>query len=240
MQQHHTAGTGAISARHRLGARGCSLPIPTGRSRRTAVATPAPPAPDQATVEQIIEEELEKEENKLLRDWLNYQLGLPGAEDPLGISGPNASHETLQRTATVLDEYTDPDKRRRSTEETLRKCRIPLWHYTSPSAAGSIYVSKQMFESPPYQGHPAGAFATTITPLNPGWTQPQLAGHLGIPSSSAWVLLCIDDGPNKRFRPDTSDPNKPDYWYAPADPGRDIVDVEPAAWGLNPMSGGTP
>ena len=44
----------------------------------------APPAPDQTTVEQTIENELEKPENSLLRDWLNYMLGLPGARDPIG------------------------------------------------------------------------------------------------------------------------------------------------------------
>ena len=45
--------------------------------------------PPQTTVEQSIETELDKPENQLLRDWLNYQLGSPGAEDPTGMGQPN-------------------------------------------------------------------------------------------------------------------------------------------------------
>jgi hypothetical protein len=40
--------------------------------------------PPQTTVEQSIETELEKPENSLLRQWLNYELGSPGETDPVG------------------------------------------------------------------------------------------------------------------------------------------------------------
>jgi hypothetical protein len=46
-------------------------------------STGVPPAPPQTTVEQAIDTELDKPENELLRDWLNYQLGSPGQTDPV-------------------------------------------------------------------------------------------------------------------------------------------------------------
>jgi hypothetical protein len=49
----------------------------------------APAAPPQTTVEESIETELEKPENSLLRQWLNYQLGSPGETDPTGIGPRN-------------------------------------------------------------------------------------------------------------------------------------------------------
>ena len=45
------------------------------------IAAPAPPP--QTTVEQTIETELDKSENQILRDWINYQLGSPGEIDPI-------------------------------------------------------------------------------------------------------------------------------------------------------------
>lgn len=56
-------------------------------------STGAPTPPPQATVEQSIDDELAKPENSLLRQWLNYKLGSPNEEDPLGIGPPNASIE---------------------------------------------------------------------------------------------------------------------------------------------------
>jgi hypothetical protein len=53
--------------------------------------TPAPTPPPQTTVEQGIEDELAKAENELLRDWLNYHLGAPNAQDPVGNGPQNAS-----------------------------------------------------------------------------------------------------------------------------------------------------
>ena len=44
---------------------------------------PAPTAPTVPEVEQLIEVEIEKPENELLRRWLNHNLGSPGEEDPL-------------------------------------------------------------------------------------------------------------------------------------------------------------
>jgi hypothetical protein len=74
-------------------------------------ATAAPPSPAQSTVEQAIEDELEKPENHIVRDWLNYQLGSPGAEDPTGVGAPNpvvvpspVPGETVVEFAARLDE----------------------------------------------------------------------------------------------------------------------------------------
>ena len=63
----------------------------TGQPYDKATSAPAPPP--QATVEQSIENELEKPENGPLRQWLNYVLGSPGEEDPLGIGEPNPEIE---------------------------------------------------------------------------------------------------------------------------------------------------
>jgi hypothetical protein len=71
----------------------------------------APTAPAQSTVEQAIETELDKSENETLRNWLNYVLGSPGAEDPTGIGAPNPvtipapdEAETATEYAARLDE----------------------------------------------------------------------------------------------------------------------------------------
>jgi hypothetical protein len=68
---------------------GAPAPIEPYTNQPYTTSSPAPTAPPQATVEQTIEEQLDKPENELLRDWLNYQLGSPGAEDPTGIGAPN-------------------------------------------------------------------------------------------------------------------------------------------------------
>jgi hypothetical protein len=54
-------------------------------------------APPQSTVEQTIATELDKPENELLRDWLNYELGSPGSEDPLGIGQPRPDIDFPER-----------------------------------------------------------------------------------------------------------------------------------------------
>jgi hypothetical protein len=56
-------------------------------------STTAPTPPSQSTVEQNIETEVERAENELLRQWLNYRLGSPGEEDPLEIDPPNPEIE---------------------------------------------------------------------------------------------------------------------------------------------------
>lgn len=56
---------------------------PFGRS------SPAPVAPPRTTVEPGVTTELDKPENKTLRDWLNHKLGSPGQEDPTGEDEPN-------------------------------------------------------------------------------------------------------------------------------------------------------
>jgi hypothetical protein len=56
-------------------------------------SSPAPAPPPQTTVEQSIETEVGQPENALLRQWLNYELGSPGEQDPLGIGAPNPEIE---------------------------------------------------------------------------------------------------------------------------------------------------
>jgi hypothetical protein len=60
-------------------------PIETYTDQPYSRSTDAPPPPPQTTVEQAVETELDKPENRVLRDWLNYQLGSPGQADPTGI-----------------------------------------------------------------------------------------------------------------------------------------------------------
>jgi hypothetical protein len=52
-------------------------------------SSPAPAAPPRSDVEQAISSELDKPENAVLRDWLNYELGSPGQSDPTGVGEPN-------------------------------------------------------------------------------------------------------------------------------------------------------
>lgn len=56
-------------------------------------ASPAPTPPPQTTVEEAMEEQLEKPENESLRQWLNRKLGSPREEDPLGVDPPNPDIE---------------------------------------------------------------------------------------------------------------------------------------------------
>ncbi len=58
-----------------------------------AKSSPAPTPPAQSTVEQAIETELEVPENEELRQWLNYELGSPSEEDPVGVGAPNPDIE---------------------------------------------------------------------------------------------------------------------------------------------------
>jgi len=79
--------------------------------------TPAPSPPPPSTVEGSIDNALEQDENGELRQWLNYELGSPGEQDPLGIDEPNPDIEFVD-----LDEHFEqhghefnppyPDKRR--------------------------------------------------------------------------------------------------------------------------------
>jgi hypothetical protein len=76
--------------------------------------SPAPPPPPQTTVEESIGNQLERPENDLLLQWLNYQLGSPGETDPLGIGPPNAGIEFpgfekhWRDHEEEFPEYTDP------------------------------------------------------------------------------------------------------------------------------------
>jgi hypothetical protein len=82
--------TASAMPEHELSAAG---PIEPYTNQAYTRASPAPAPPPQTTVEQSIENELGKPESALLRQWLNYQLGSPGEEDPLGIGPPNAGIE---------------------------------------------------------------------------------------------------------------------------------------------------
>jgi hypothetical protein len=93
---------------------GAPAPIAPYTNQPYTYSTPAPTAPPQTTVEQSIDNELAKPENSLLRQWLNYQLGSPGEEDPLGIGPPNAGIEFPQFDKKwdehwqEFPEYSDP------------------------------------------------------------------------------------------------------------------------------------
>jgi hypothetical protein len=90
--------------------------------------TPAPNPPPQTTVEQSIENELDKPENSLLLQWLNYQLGSPGETDPLGIGEPNADIEFPNREEKWRihrhdfdPEHADADEYWRDAADVIRK-----------------------------------------------------------------------------------------------------------------------
>jgi PASTA domain len=60
--------------------------------------------PAQSTVEESIDTELEKPENKLLRDWLNYELGSPGEPDPFSgaVNMPDCAGATVDACTAEL------------------------------------------------------------------------------------------------------------------------------------------
>lgn len=94
-----------------LGAPG---PIEDYTNQPYGLWSPAPATPPQTTVEESIENELEQPENDLLLDWLNYQLGAPNAEDPVGNGPPNAGiefidfEEHFEQHEDDFPEYGDP------------------------------------------------------------------------------------------------------------------------------------
>ncbi len=160
---------------------------------------------------------------ELARDFIYDQLAAGQGEDPL-----QALHDT--------DELLESPHRQEptgDTEDIVRDCAVPLWHYTEDFRAIEIYVSKALIASPENPPHPEGGFATTITPLDPDWTQPSLALHLfdEVKPTDSWVLMCWNVGQNRRFRPTGTEP---DYWYTPGTAGNPVP-VAPAAWGFNPM-----
>jgi hypothetical protein len=72
---------------------GAPGPIEDYTSQSYSRYTPEPTPPAQSTVEQSIEDELDAPENAVLRQWLNYTLGSPGEDDPLGVGEPNPEIE---------------------------------------------------------------------------------------------------------------------------------------------------
>ena len=160
-------------------------------------------------------------EEQLARDFI-YSQFTSTVEDP---------QEVSERLATVLGANTVATRPELTKEDIKENCSVPLWHYTFTNRAQSIFGSQSMFTSQENPPHPSGVFATTITPRNADWTQPELVDHLGIESAEAWVLMCWDSGPNRAFRPEGTEP---DYWVLPGPyPSTEKVDV--AAWGYNPM-----
>lgn len=89
--------------------RGLGAPGPiedyTGQPYTRSTDAPTPPA--QSTVEQTIEAELDKPENELLRDWLNYKLGSPAQVDPVSgsFNMPDCSGMTFDTCSSLLENY---------------------------------------------------------------------------------------------------------------------------------------
>jgi hypothetical protein len=99
--------------------------------------------------------------------------------------------------------------------------------------AQTIHATRTIIASAAVGYHPSGAYTTTVTPLDPGWTETDLAQYLwgGPRDMSAWVLLCSNQ--NSSFRRE-GPPAPADRWYAPG-PAGEPVPIVPAAWGDNPM-----
>jgi hypothetical protein len=164
-------------------------------------------------------------DEQLARDFI-YSRFSDTVDDP---------QETLRRTAEILASD-ETEQVGAPATEIVRDCTVPLWHYTSAANASLIYLERTLTASREDPPHPAGAFATTITPLDPGWTQRRLALHLfaEVKPADAWILICWDVGANRRFRPEGTEP---DYWYSPGAAGSEVP-IEPAAWGRNRMVDG--
>jgi hypothetical protein len=111
-----------------------------------------------------------------------------------------------------------------------------LFHYTGPFAALAIFASREMWATvaiaDPYGFyHPEGAYATDVTPWEPGWTQRSLLNHFyfdaevrAAKDSSYFVAICNDVEP--LFEP-TSYPRE---WVKPGGGA-----INPIAIGRNPM-----
>jgi hypothetical protein len=170
-------------------------------------------------------------EEELARDFIYHQFS-EEVQDPL---------QPVRDVEEILDSESTEAKKA-PTEDIKRDCSVPLWHYTDAGAAESIFEDKSIDASEEQWPYPSGPYATIITPLDPRYTKESLANTLYGPSMNvdAWLLLCWDDGPNRRFKPLTGGPapvEEPKYWYIPAQGGTPVP-VEPAAWGLNPMPSG--
>lgn len=95
-------------------------PVETYTDQPYTQSSEAPSAPAQNTAEAAVTGELDKPEHSDLRNWLNYKLGSPGAQDPTGEGDPNPEiefpdyvehwiehgHEFLAPDSTPL--YDDP------------------------------------------------------------------------------------------------------------------------------------
>jgi hypothetical protein len=99
---------------------GAPAPIAPYTNQPYTYSTPAPTAPPQTTVEQSIDNELAKPENSLLRQWLNYQLGSPGEEDPLGIGEPHPDIDFPNREEKWQTHRHDFDPEHADAEEYWR------------------------------------------------------------------------------------------------------------------------
>ena len=69
-------------------------PIEPYTTQPFSKSSPAGTPPPRSAVEEAVDGELGKPENDLLRDWLNYQLGSPGEQDPIG-DGANIPEPTV-------------------------------------------------------------------------------------------------------------------------------------------------
>lgn len=124
-------------------------------------------------------------------------------------------------------------------ERRMAGCGLPLYHYSSSEGAGGIFAERRIFASASNGIYPAGAYATVIAPITPGYTQTTLAEHLFgfIKPVTHWVMLCT--ARNLAFRQiHTIQPAAPaesvDYYVRPAPAGTPVT-IIPEAWGVNPM-----
>jgi hypothetical protein len=174
-----------------------------GQTAPGTINTPAPPWPGQEEMERRVRAELASGRNPELVDLIDHMLGGP-SPDPL--------EETL---------------------EFQQQCGVMLWHYTDFNAAALIVGSSTLRSSAARDGYPSGAYTTTITPVDPRYSQTTLAQHLFGEQRpvEAWVLLCSRQNPS--FRP-VGIAGADDYWYAPA-PAGEFVPIAPAGTGATPM-----
>lgn len=135
-------------------------------------------------------------------------------------------------TAQGLDQLTAEKQAASDTIRSMRGCGWELFHYTDQTAANGIYSDKFMVASPPKDGYPAGAYATTITPLDADWTRSTLSIHLFEFSKdvSAYIMFCSNR--NRRFRPTAWEPT---YWFIPGAPNTEVPVTPAGPPGSNPM-----
>lgn len=157
---------------------------------------------------------------------------------------PNASLNQLEPSSTISHDVcvvTQISKSLLRTQQEDSECGQSLYYYSGYLNAFNTYLFSLQPTSPRYEGSgqtfPTGAYTSTISPDDPGWTQPSLSAHFyggNTARAVGWfVRYC---SLKNAFIPIPGPPGNPyeDFWYQPGEMDS-FVPVDPEYFGPNPM-----